>query len=178
MDRRGRRDEDPPDESLGILLLPGKLEGFELEAHARDLLSIPRVVALEPSSVRAPRFLRDAASLRQARRLKFPGRPRLVVLYHPAQYPLARALLGHYEELELWYVAPDRVTLAAAGGQASAEELLESDELARVNARHVVAVVGDADVQDGPLRLRLRELEVISPRAFVPVVPSRRSRRL
>jgi hypothetical protein len=172
----GRRGEEPPDESLGVLLLPGKLEGFELEAHARELLSIPRVIALEPSSVRAPRFLRDAASLRQARRLQFPGRPRLVVLYHPAQYPLARALLGHYEDLELWYVAPDRDGLAAAGRDRT-EDLLEFDELARDKARQTVPVTEGTDVQDGPLRLRLRELEVINPRAFVPDLPSRRPRR-
>jgi hypothetical protein len=40
-----------------------------------------------------------------------------------------------------------------------------------------VAVIEGADVQDGPLRIRLRELEVISPRAFVPDVRSRRPRR-
>jgi hypothetical protein len=176
MARAGRGGEEPPDESLGILLLPGKLEGFELEAHARELLSIPRVIALEPSSIRAPRLLRDAASLRQARRLRFPGRPRLVLLYHPAQYPLARALLGHYEDLELWYVPPDREGLAVAG-QGRTEDLLEFDELARGNARQTVAVIEGADVQDGPLRIRLRELEVISPRAFVPDVRSRRPRR-
>ncbi|HEY2258328.1 MAG TPA: hypothetical protein VGH45_01370 [Solirubrobacteraceae bacterium] len=176
MTRPGRGDEELPDEPLGLLLLPGRLEGFELEAHARDLLSIPRVVALEPSRVPTPKFMRDAASLRQARRLRFPGRPRAVVLYHPAQYPLARALLGHYEQLELWYIAPDRETLAAAG-HAHTADLLEFDDLARVHARQTVAVTEAAEVQDGPLRIRLRELEVISPRAFVPVVPSRRPRR-
>ena len=52
---RASADADDP---LAVLLLPGRLEGLELEAHARDLLSIPRVVALEPSRVRPPRFLR------------------------------------------------------------------------------------------------------------------------
>ena len=64
----------PADEPLAVLLLPGRLEGLELEAHARDLLSIPRVVALEPSRLRPRRLLRDAALLRQGRRLRFPGR--------------------------------------------------------------------------------------------------------
>ena len=40
MARPGKRGEETPNESLGILLLPSTLEGFELEAHARDLLSI------------------------------------------------------------------------------------------------------------------------------------------
>ncbi len=157
----------PVDESLAVLLLPAKLEGFELEAHARDLLSIPRVVALEPSRVRTPRFLRNAVSLRQARRLRFPGRPRLIVLYHPEQYPLARALLTHYEELELWYIPPGDEARRAAGG-ADARELLEFDELARIHAAHTLPPTAGAEVQDADLRLRLRELDVINPRAFFP----------
>ena len=43
----------------------------------------------------------------QARRLRFPGEPRVFVLYRPRQYPLARALLGVHEPAELWYVRPD-----------------------------------------------------------------------
>jgi hypothetical protein len=157
----------PVDDSLAVLLLPGALEGFELEAHARELLSIPRVIALEPSRVRTPRFLRNPVSLRQARRLRFPGRPRLVVLYHPAQYPLARALLTHYDELELWYIAPGYEAGRATGG-ADARELLEFDELARVHARQTLPVTKGAEVRDADLRLRLRELDVINPRVFVP----------
>ncbi|MGB0094864.1 MAG: hypothetical protein WBP81_20315 [Solirubrobacteraceae bacterium] len=164
---------EPADDSLAVLLLPGKLEGFQLEAHARDLLSIPRVIALEPSRVPTPRFLRNAASMRQARRLPFPGRPRLVVLYHPAQYPLARALLAHDEELELWYIPRGAEASRALGG-ADARELLEFDELARINATQTLLVTGRAEVQDEPLRQRLRELEVINPRAFVPAARSRR----
>lgn len=163
----------PQDDSLAVLLLPGKLEGFELEAHARDLLSIPRVLALEPSSARAPRWLREAATLRQGRRLRFPGRPRLMVLYHPAQYPLARALRAHHDELELWYIPPEREGLGDPD-DAQTRELVSFDELARENARQTLLVTGATEVQDGPLRLRLRELDVINPRAFVPSVRSRR----
>ncbi len=157
----------PGDDSLAVLVLPGALEGFALEAHARDLLAIPRVIALEPSRVRAPRFLRDAAGLRQAKRLRFPGRPRVLVLYHPAQYPLARALCAHHERLELWYVPPERIAQAAAD-QDQTGELLEFDALARGHARETLAVLDGTEVQDAPLRLRLRELEVISHRPFLP----------
>src|SRR5689334_9905271 len=101
------------DDVLAALLLPGRLEGFEREDHARGLLSIPRVVALESSRLRPPGFLRDAICQRQARRLRFPGRLRLLVLYHPAQYPLARALVAHYEDLELWYIPPEPQSLQA-----------------------------------------------------------------
>jgi hypothetical protein len=154
------------DDPLAVLLLPGRLEGLALEAHARDLLSIPRVVALEPSRVRPPRFLRDAVSVRQARRLRFPGRPRLLLLYHPAQYPLARALCACHENLELWYISPGRRALETAD-QAHARELLVFDELARERARQVLTAA-EGGVDAAPLRARLRELDVINPRAFIP----------
>jgi len=161
---------EPATDSLAVLLLPGKLEGIALEAHARDLLSIPRVIALEPSRVRPPRFLRDSISLRQARRLRFPGQPRLLLLYHPAQYPLARALCARYEDLELWYVSPpgrpDQPDPAAADQDHAREAAL--DVLARERARQVLTVTEAGVVDDAPLRERLRELDVISPRAFLP----------
>jgi hypothetical protein len=156
----------PTEDPLAVLLLPGRLEGLALEAHARDLLSIPRVVALEPSRVRPPRFLRDAISLRQARRLRFPGRPRLLLLYHPAQYPLARALCACHQALELWYMPPGRAALETAD-QAHARELLVFDELARERARQVVTAT-EGGVDTAPLRARLRELDVINPHVFIP----------
>lgn len=161
---------EPTEDSLAVLLLPAKLEGFELEAHARDLLSIPRVIALEPSRFSTPRFLRNAVGMRQARRLPFPGRPRMIVLYHPAQYPLARALLAHDQELELWYVSfVDDASLA------DSTELRDLDDVARAHATQIVVVRGGTEVQDADLRERMRELDVINARAFVPVARSRRS---
>ncbi len=154
------------DDPLAVLLLPGRLEGLALEAHARDLLSIPRVVALEPSRLRPHRLLRDAALLRQGRRLRFPGRVRLLVLYHPAQYPLARALCASHENPELWYIPPGRGALETTD-QAHARELLAFDELARQRARQVLTVT-EGGVDAAPLRARLRELDVISPYAFIP----------
>jgi hypothetical protein len=155
--------EDP----LAILLLPGRLEGLAMESHARDLLSIPRVVALEPPRVHSGRSLRDAVSLRQARRLRFPGRPRLLLLYHPAQYPLARALCACHEDLELWYMPPGRTALVT-----SDPELLALDELARERATQVLTATDG--VEPAPLRERLRELDVINPHAFMPGARSRR----
>lgn len=158
---------DPATDSLAVLLLPGRLEGIALEAHARNLLQIPRVIALEASRVRPPRFARDAVSLRQARRLRFPGQPRLLLLYHPAQYPLARALCARYEDLELWYIGSDRAALPAAD-PAHAQDLLSFDELATERARQVLSPTETGDIDDEPLRARLRELDVINPRAFIP----------
>ena len=152
---RYRRERDPQ-EPLGILLLPCRLEDFELASHARDLLAIPRVVAVEPPARRTPRFLRDTLPMRQARRLRFPGDPRVLVLYHPMQYPLARALMARHDA-ELWYIEPSPGVLGE-----QVEELIELDRLARGRARQTVAPADDA------LRYRLRELEIISPRPFVP----------
>jgi hypothetical protein len=162
---------EPTEESLAVLLLPSKLEGFELEAHARDLLTIPRVVALEPPRFRTPRIMRNAAGLRQARRLPFPGRPRILVLYHPAQYPLTRALLSHDDELELFYLP-----LVDDASLADSAELREFDGLARAHATQILPVLPGPEVDDAPLRERMRDLDVINARAFIPPVRSRRQR--
>ncbi len=154
------------DEPLGVLLLPLALERFELEDHARALLAIPRVVALEPSRHRTPRFLREAAPLRQARRLKFPGRPRLIVLYHPAQYWLARALAGRHGA-ELWYFRPQWEALTEQGGF-TRQELLELDELAAERATEILPRGPQLAAATDELRAHMVELEVISPRPFVP----------
>lgn len=156
------------EESMAVLLLPGPLEGLEHEAHARSLLSIPRVVALEASPRRAPAFLRNAAPMRQARRLRLPGRLRMVILYHPAQYPLARALCGQHDAAELWYLPPDRATLSGRNAEET-RELLVSDSLARDRSAQVLTETPRGEWRDDdPLRARLAELDVISPRAFVP----------
>ena len=147
-------------EPLGILLLPCALEEFELADHARDLISIPRVVAVEPSRRRVPRPLRNSLPARHARRLRFPGDPRVLVLYHAIQYPLARALLARYADSELWYVRPDGELPDEPGY--SRDELIELDQLARDRARQTIGPGDDA------LRNRLRELEIISARPFVP----------
>ena len=157
---------DEEQESLAVLLLPGRLEGIACEEHARGLLSIPRVLALEPPRLKLSRFVREGAAGRQASRLRLPGEPRLLVLYHPAQYPLARALCARYEDTELWYIPPGRESLEAA------EQ--ESDDLARARATQVLEPGPDGAVDDASLRGRLRELGVISPYAFVPGARARR----
>ncbi len=161
--------QEAVDEPLGLLLLPCALEEFELEEHARGLLRIPRVVALEPGRVKTPSFIRDAAALRQAKRLKLPGTPRLVVLYHPIQYPLARALCARHQDVELWYVRPDPDSLRDQGGY-SRENQLELDQLAVERATRP-ATWGAAEVlaaQTASLHDRMSELGIISHRPFVP----------
>lgn len=157
------------DEPLGLLLLPCELEKFELEQHARGLLQIPRVVALEPGRFKTPHFIRDAAAMRQAKRLKLPGVPRLLVLYHPLQYPLARALSARHGQIELWYVRPDPDSLRDQGAY-SREEQLEFDHLAAERATRPVALGTDEVLaaQTASLRDRMSELGIISHRPFVP----------
>ncbi len=163
------------DESMAILVLPGPLEGFEREEHARSLLSIPRVVALEASRRRTPSWLRNAAPLRQARRLRLPGRLRAVILYHPAQYPLARALCAQHEGAELWYLPPDRAQLRGRNAEET-QELLVADSLARDRSTQTLTETPPGDSYDDPLRLRLRELDVINARVFLPEARFTRAR--
>jgi hypothetical protein len=102
---------------LGVLLLPAALERFGLRAHAEDLLSGPGVVAVDPprfgASARVPAAVADGLPAGQARRLRLPGSARAIVIFHPLQYPLARALIAHEPDAELWYwrqgvARPDR----------------------------------------------------------------------
>jgi hypothetical protein len=157
---------EPGDNVLAVLLLPARLEEFDREDHARDLMSIPRVVALEPSRVRAPGFMLNSLAQRQARRLRFPGRVRLLVLYHPAQYPLARAMCAQHKNIELWYVPPGPESLQAAGA-ARVSDLAAVDVVARERATRVLTADGTR-VDDEPLRARLDELGVVNSRAFLP----------
>lgn len=153
-------------EPLGVLLLPDPLERFAFQAHARDLLSIPRVVALDPPRLRLRGLFDEALSLRQARRLRLPGEPRVIVLYHPREYPLARALLSRHPEGELWYASAAWVPQTSPA-QAEAPVL---DELLRERSAATLALTEDGDprAENAPLRARLVELGIISHRPFVP----------
>lgn len=163
------------EDTLAILLLPGPLEGFERENHARNLLAIPRVLALEASKRRTPAFLRNALPMRQARRLRLPGRLRMVVLYHPAQYPLGRALCSHHEEAELWYLPPERTEVKGRTPEET-QELLVADSLARDRSTRTLTETPAGDSYDDELRVRLHELDVINARAFFPEARFTRSR--
>src|ERR1700742_820824 len=93
---------------LAMLLLPCELEAFALRAHAEDLLTGPGVVGVDPPrlgrSAGTPASLADGLAVGAARRMKLPGFPRVLVMFHPLQYPLARGLIMAYpDETELWY---------------------------------------------------------------------------
>ncbi len=112
---RAGRDEPPP---IAVLLLPRALEQFILRDQAEDLLTAPGVVAVEPARVpygaylRLPASVADGLAATQARRLKLPGIPRAIVIFHPLQYPLARGLIAAHPDAELWYWRWDRYETA------------------------------------------------------------------
>src|SRR5215218_6919009 len=143
-DKAGR--EDPP---ICVLLLPRTLESFILRDQAEDLLTAPGVVAVEPARIsygaylRLPASVGDGLAATQARRLKLPGVPRAIVIFHPLQYPLARGLIAIHPDAELWYWRWDRYEAAYdASGRQRAR--LEDLHLAASLRAAVNIVVSDA----------------------------------
>src|SRR3954453_1061159 len=131
---------------LGVLLLPQPLERFALRAHAEDLLAGAGVLAVEPprlgASGRVPAAVADGLSAGQARRLKLPGVPRAILVFHPLQYPLARGLIAHHPDAELWYWRWDRYD-ADLGTSRRRRERLEDLHLAAALRAEVNVVVSD-----------------------------------
>ncbi|MGH2841310.1 MAG: hypothetical protein ACRDKY_10870, partial [Solirubrobacteraceae bacterium] len=107
-------------QARALLLLPRPLEGFILADQARDLLRAEGVVAADPPSIsygavaRLPGPVRDQLARRTAKRLlrSLGGDLRAVAIFHPVQWPLARALLAARPEAELWYGRWDRYEVA------------------------------------------------------------------
>ena len=126
------------------------------------------MVAVEPSRFHRRSLLgEDIAAVRQARRLRFPGQPKVIVLYDPHQYHLARTLSAKHEA-EVWYfrgtaIEPPRTREEGA-------ELTLLDQMAdEVAVQTLVAGATESPHSDNEaVRRRLVELEIISPRPFVP----------
>ena len=95
---------------LLVLLLPQRLERFHHEQPVRELLRCEGVVAVDPSRVPLARMASTVAAraaIGQARRMKLPGMPRAVAVFHPFQFFLAGALLARHPGAELWYGRPE-----------------------------------------------------------------------
>ena len=89
--------------ALCLLVLPGVLEDLEFSARGRDLLRAPGVVATEPARWR-PRGQVGAANVARRVLKRLPGALRVVVILHPRDYFIARAMLARRgEDIELWY---------------------------------------------------------------------------
>jgi hypothetical protein len=90
-----------------LVLLPETLERFAGRDLVEALMATGLAVVADPprTSYRRIARLGDAVATKQARRLrrKLRAEPRAVVIFDPAQYPLARALLSLVPGCELWY---------------------------------------------------------------------------
>jgi hypothetical protein len=145
--RRGRRGPQTPYHArpLGVILLPRRLEDFELHSQAADLMRAPGIVAVEPARVSYEAYLRmptgvgDGIAAIQARRLPLAGAPRLVIIFSPLQYPLARALIALHPGCELWYVP----AAAPPGGSRRRRERIEELHIA-ADARAALSFDVDA----------------------------------
>ena len=140
------QDEPPP---IGVLLLPRALESFILRDQAEDLLSAPGMVAVEPARMSYGAYLRlpvtvgDGLAATQARRMRLPGVPRVIVIFHPLQYPLARGLIAVHPDAELWYWQWDRFEAAYDATPRQRERLQDLHVAASLRAS-VNIVVTDA----------------------------------
>ena len=143
-ERAGR--ELPP---IAVLLLPRELERFILRDQAEDLLAAPGVVAVEPARMsygvylRLPEPIADGLAATQARRLRLPGEPRVIVIFHPLQYPLARGLIARHPDAELWYWRWDRYEAAYDASPRQRRRLADLHLAASLRAA-VNIVVSDA----------------------------------
>jgi hypothetical protein len=126
---------------LCLLLLPRPLEGFILRDQAEDLLRADGVVAVDPPRIpygalaRLPHVLADRAANRVAKRLlkvlrRNGDRPKVVVIFHPVQVLLARAILARSPDCELWYGRWDRYESAYDAGPHLRARLTEMHEAA------------------------------------------------
>ena len=66
----------------------------------------------------------------QAKRMRLPGTPRAVAIFHPFQYPLARALMARHPGCELWYGRWDRYEHAYDADERLRRRLTELHTLA------------------------------------------------
>jgi hypothetical protein len=173
------RSDDIAGRPLCVLLLPAPLERFILRDQAEDLLRAPGVVAVGPGRVpagaygRVPGVVADRLAAARAQRIvaalrRHGGAPRVVVIFHALQEPLARAILRAVPGSELWYWRWDRYEraydaaprlrrrLEAMHAAAAAEAALipaVSDELVRLEreeGRDATLVPMSADAFPAP----------------------------
>jgi hypothetical protein len=146
---RAAREDQHEQTPIAVLLLPRELESFILRDQAEDLLKGPGVVAVEPARVpygaylRLPTWIGDSFAATQARRLRLPGVPRAIVIFHPLQYPLARGLIARHPDAELWYWRWDRYEVAYDASPRRRARL-EDLHLAASMRAAVTVVVSDA----------------------------------
>jgi len=131
---------------IALLLVPHTVERFILYDQGQDLLRAEGVIAVEAPAVpygvlgRLPDALADVLGSIQARRLRLPGEPRAAMIFHPFQFPLARALLARFPRCELWYGLFDRTPAAPDAGARTRRRLERLHDAAAERADLVFAV--------------------------------------
>jgi glycosyltransferase involved in cell wall biosynthesis len=142
------------DTPICLLLLPAPLERFILRDQAEDLLRARGVLAVDPPRVpygafgRLPEAIADGVAAAQARRLvksvlRRAGTPRVVVIFHALQYPLARAIIDAAPGCELWYWRWDRYERAYDASPALRDRLEHLHRAAAARATVIPAVSGE-----------------------------------
>jgi hypothetical protein len=142
------------EQQLLVLLLPQRLERFHLERQARDLLRAPGAVAVDPARLpvgRIPGPVAAGLAVGQAKRMRLPGVPGAVAIFHPLQFYLAGALLSRHPTAELWYGEPEP-------GQAAPHAQLHT----AASERAALTFPATADLDITPLQLRMVELGIIT----------------
>jgi hypothetical protein len=133
------------------------------------MLAAPRVHAAEPGRLpwgslgRLPDWLARPLAGLGARLMRFPGEPRVFVVWHPWQYPLAHALLRRFPEAELWFCVWDRFEAAYS------ELYHDSPRLGRRLAGRYEAMADEASLV-AAISIKIAELEQEAGRnvALVP----------
>ena len=134
------------DDPIALLLVPRTVERFILYDQGQDLLRAPGVVAVEAPRLpygalgRLPEPVADVLAAAQARRLRVPGRPVVAMIFHPFQWPFARALLARWPELKVWYGLFDRTPAAPDAGPGTRARLEALHAAASQRADLVFAV--------------------------------------
>jgi hypothetical protein len=142
------------DQPLLVLLLPRRLERFDFEQRARELLQAPGVVAVDPSRLsprRMPSTVAAGLAVGQARRMRLPGTVAAVAIFHPLQFYLAGARLARHHGSELWYGRPELEPGAGAHVEQLHAAALDRAEL---------TAAGEALFDLAPLRMA--ELGILS----------------
>jgi hypothetical protein len=146
---------DPVAETpICLLLLPAPLERFILRDQAEDLLRARGVLAVDPPRMRygalarLPEAVADGIASAQGRRLvrglrRRAGTPRVVVIFHALQYPLARAVMDAAPGCELWYWRWDRYERAYDASPKLRDRLDELHRSAAARAAMIPAVSGE-----------------------------------
>ena len=141
------------EQRLLVLLLSQPLERFQLEAQARELLRAPGAVAVDPARLPVARFpagLAAGLAVGQAKRMRLPGTPAAVAIFHPLQLYLGGALLARHPTAELWYGEPE---------PAERGRVEELHTAAAERAALTFPLAPDLDIT--PLRLRMVELGIV-----------------